>query len=67
MSIISLLLNVYGCININDLHYFGDKNQAFKNKEYKKYPFLATRLRYSCNLKNNKKQQELLLMKKLYK
>ena len=67
MSIISLLLNVYGCINTNEPHYFGDKYQAFKNKDYKKYPFLATRLRYSCNLINNKKQQKLLLMKKLYK
>lgn len=67
MSIISLLLNVHGCINTNDPHYFGDKYQAFKNKDYKKYPFLATRLRYSCNLINNKKQQKLLLMKKLYK
>ena len=63
MSIISLLLNVYGCININDPHYFGDKYEAFKNKEYKKYPFLATRLRYSFNLKNTKKQKQLLLLK----
>lgn len=45
-SIFSILFNIYGCINTNDPHYFGDRDNAFTNDNYKLYPFLATRYRH---------------------
>lgn len=44
-SIFCSLFNIYGCINSKDPHFFGARDDAFKNQNYKKYPFLATRYR----------------------
>tara|TARA_E500000178_G_C16983659_1_gene737095 strand:- start:88 stop:912 length:825 start_codon:yes stop_codon:yes gene_type:complete len=64
-SIFSLLFKVYGCVKVNDPHYFGDRNEGFKNDNSKKYPFLAVRQRKRTNQQMIKHNRMLLLFRKI--
>jgi len=63
-SIFSLLFKVYGCVKVKDPHYFGNRDDALKNKDSKYYPFIATRQRTISSKQKNIYNQRLLLLSK---